>query len=171
MRQVTVDELKEAFTEQSEAMAEAGADAVTMMDLAEAQAAVSATRETGLPMAACMVFTAGKDKDRTMMGDTSEKVAEQLAAAGADVIGSNCGQGIEGFIPICRRMRAVSELPLWMKANAGRHTVSKGAATYDATPDQFARFVPKLIKAGADFVGGCCGTNPEYIAAVAAKIG
>lgn len=174
MKQVTADELEEAFTEQAAAMAEAGADAIiveTMMDLAEAEAAISAARKTGLPVAACMVFDAGKDKDRTMMGDTPEKVAQQLAAAGADIIGSNCGQGIEGFIPICRRMRAVSDLPLWMKANAGRPIVAKGETTYDVTPAQFARFVPELIRAGADFVGGCCGTNPEFVAAMAAEIG
>lgn len=169
MKQVTVRELEDAFTEQAKALAGAGADAIvveTMIDIAEATAAVSAAKRTGLPVIASMVFDAGKNKDRTMMGNTPEEVIEKLSAAGADVIGANCGQGIEGFIPICKRMRAVTDIPLWMKANAGLPKLVKGETVYDTTPDQFARFVPALIAAGANFIGGCCGTHPDFIAAV-----
>jgi 5-methyltetrahydrofolate--homocysteine methyltransferase len=169
MKQVSADELEDAFTEQAQAIADAGADAIvveTMMDIAEATAAVSAAKKTGLPVVASMVFDAGKNKDRTMMGNTPETVVEKLSAAGADVIGSNCGQGIEGFVPICRRMRAVTDLPLWIKANAGLPKLIQGQTVYDTTPEQFARFVPQLIDAGANFIGGCCGTNPDFIAAV-----
>jgi len=169
MKQVSADELEAGFTEQAEAIAEAGADAIvveTMMDIAEAQAAIAAAKKTGLPVVASMVFDAGKSKDRTMMGNTPEEVAEKLAAAGADVIGANCGKGIEGFIPICRRMRAATSLPLWMKANAGLPKLVLGETVYDTTPEQFASFVPELIAAGANFIGGCCGTSPDFIAAV-----
>ncbi len=117
-----IDIYKEAFTEQAEAIAAAGADAIaveTMMDITEALAAIAAAKKTGLPVVATMVFDSGRDKDRTMMGNPPEEVAEKFAAAGVDVIGSNCGKGIERFIPICKRMRAVTDRPLWMKANAG----------------------------------------------------
>lgn len=173
MKQVSADELEDAFTVQAQAIADAGADAIvveTMMDIAEARAAILAAKKTGLPVVACMVFDAGKEKDRTMMGSTPEEVVQKLTAAGADVIGSNCGKGIEGFIPICRRMRAATDLPLWMKANAGMPKVIKGETVYDTTPDQFARFVPELIAAGANFIGGCCGTNPDFIAAIKEKM-
>ncbi len=173
MKQVSADELEAAFTEQAEACAEAGADAIvieTMIDITEALAAVSAAKKTGLPVVANMVFDAGVDKDRTMMGNPPEEVAEKFEAAGVDVIGSNCGKGIEGFIPICQRMRAVTDLPLWMKANAGIPEIVKGETVYHTTPDQFAAFVPELINAGANFIGGCCGTNPDFIAAVKEKI-
>jgi 5-methyltetrahydrofolate--homocysteine methyltransferase len=173
MKQVSADELEDAFTEQAEAMAEAGADAIvieTMIDISEALAAILAAKKTGLPVVANMVFDSGIDKDRTMMGNPPEEVVEKFAAAGVDVIGSNCGKGIEGFVPICQRMRAVTDLPLWIKANAGMPEIIKGETVYHTTPDQFAAFVPELINAGANFIGGCCGTNPDFIAAVKAKI-
>jgi 5-methyltetrahydrofolate--homocysteine methyltransferase len=169
MKQVTAEELEDTFAEQAEAIAGAGADAIvveTMMDIAEALAAVSAAKKSGLPVVASMVFDAGKNKDRTMMGNTPEEVVEKLAAAGVDVIGANCGKGIEGFIPICQRMRAATSLPIWMKANAGMPRLVQGETVYDTPPEDFARFVQKLIDAGADFIGGCCGTNPDFISAV-----
>lgn len=170
---VTTEQLFEAFREQSNALAEAAPDALvveTMSDLTEAQIAVRAAKTTGLPVIACMVFDAGKDKDRTMMGNTPEQVVAGLVEAGADVIGSNCGQGIDGFIPLCRRMRAVTSLPLWMKANAGLPQMIDGKTVYQQTPEEFAAKVGELISAGASFVGGCCGTSPEFIAAIAKKI-
>ncbi|MFO7560944.1 MAG: homocysteine S-methyltransferase family protein [Desulfobacterales bacterium] len=173
MKQVTAEELEDAFTEQAEAIADAGADAIvieTMIDMTEALAAIAAAKKTSLPIVANMVFDAGKQMDRTMMGNTPEEVAEKFAAAGVDVLGSNCGKGIEGFIPICRRMRAVTDLPLWMKANAGMPEIVNGETVYNVTPDQFAAKVPELIEAGANFIGGCCGTNPDFIKAVRAKI-
>lgn len=173
MKQVTAEELEDAFTEQAEAIADAGADAIvieTMIDMTEALAAIAAAKKTSLPIVANMVFDAGKQMDRTMMGNTPEEVAEKFAAVGVDVLGSNCGKGIEGFIPICRRMRAVTDLPLWMKANAGMPEIVNGETVYNVTPDQFAAKVPELIEAGANFIGGCCGTSPDFIKAVRAKI-
>jgi methionine synthase I (cobalamin-dependent) len=100
------------------------------------------------------------------MGTTPEQAAAKLADAGADVIGSNCGQGIEGFVSITRRLRTATDRPLWIKPNAGLPEVVDGRAFYRQTPEQFAQFVPGLIEAGASFVGGCCGTSPEFIAAI-----
>lgn len=167
------DELRAAFDEQARALAEAGADALvveTMSDLTEAGLAVRAAHATGLPVVACMVYDSGKNKDRTMTGVTPEQAAEALLAAGADVIGANCGQGIVGFVPICARLRAATSAPLWMKANAGLPELVEGRVVYRTTPEAFAEVVPALIAAGASFVGGCCGTNPEFIRAVKAVI-
>jgi methionine synthase I (cobalamin-dependent) len=117
-----------------------------------------------------MVFDSGKNKDRTMMGTTPEQAVEQLTLAGADIIGSNCGQGIDGFIPICRRMRAVTHLPLWMKANAGLPEIVDGKTVYRQSPEKFAESALQLVDAGANFIGGCCGTTPEFITALKKKI-
>jgi methionine synthase I (cobalamin-dependent) len=171
--EVTEAELLAAYTEQAQALARGGADALvveTMSDLAEARLAVTAARETGLPVVACMVFDSGKEKDRTMMGTTPEQAAQGLAEAGADFIGANCGQGIAGFAAICRRLRAATDRPIWLKANAGLPTVVDGRAQYNATPEDFAAHIPELIRLGAGFVGGCCGTRPDFIAAIAGTL-
>lgn len=167
--EVSEEELESAFSEQARALAEGGVDGFvveTMTDLAEATIAVAAARTMGKPVVASMAFDTGKDRDRTMMGVTPEQAAKELAAAGADVVGANCGQGIDGFLPICRRLRAATTLPIWLKPNAGLPTLSHGHAIYTTTPEQFARYVPDLVKAGAGFIGGCCGTGPEFIRAV-----
>ena len=166
---VTEEDLATAFTEQAAALAAAGADAIvveTMSDIEEARIAVSAAHATGLPVVASMVFDSGKDKDRTMMGTTPETVATELTAAGADVIGANCGLGIEGYIPIARRMRAATSLPIWIKANAGLPEMNDGKITYRTTPEEFASLAKELRASGVAFVGGCCGTSPDFVAAL-----
>ncbi|WCJ57965.1 homocysteine S-methyltransferase family protein [Fontisphaera persica] len=170
---VTEAELSAAFQEQAQALAEAGADGLvieTMADLTEATLAVQAAKATGLPVVGCMVFDSGKNKDRTLMGVTPEQAATALAEAGADVVGANCGQGIAGFVSICQRMRAVTDRPLWMKANAGLPVMEGGRTVYHTTPDEFARFAPELARAGAAFIGGCCGTSPAFIQALRAAL-
>ena len=170
MGQVSEDQLKAAFAEQVQAIAQAGADGIvieTMSDPAEAAVAVAAAHETGLPVVGCMTFDSGAKKDRTMMGTTPEQAAEQLTAAGADVIGSNCGQGIAGIVDVCRRLHAATDRPIWIKANAGLPENVEGKTVYRQTPAEFAAFVPQLVEAGASFLGGCCGTSPDFIRAVA----
>ena len=171
--EVTADDLRAAFEEQARALAAGGADALvveTMSDLEEATIAVSAARASGLPVVASMVFDSGRDQDRTMMGLTPEQVAQGLDAAGADVIGSNCGQGIAGFVNICRRLRAATDKPIWIKANAGLPELVDGRAVYRVTPGEFAKHVPALVEAGASFIGGCCGTSPEFIREIATRL-
>ncbi|HWR53380.1 MAG TPA: homocysteine S-methyltransferase family protein [Bryobacteraceae bacterium] len=173
MGDVTAGEARAAFAEQCRAIADAGADAIlleTMTDLEEAKIAVAAARETGLPVGCSMVFDTGKKKDRTMMGATPESVAAELEAAGVDFIGANCGVGIQGYIEVCRRLRAATAKPLWIKANAGLPEMVDGKAVYRTTPEEFASSIPALIEAGANFVGGCCGTNPDFIRATAAVV-
>lgn len=171
--EVTAEALSAAFAEQAQALAAAGADGLvieTMSDLEEAQLAVVAARATGLPVVACVVFDAGKDKDRTMMGCTPELAAETLTRAGADVVGTNCGQGIERFAALCRRLRSATDRPLWLKPNAGLPQLVNGRVHYAATPEQFAARVPELVAAGASFIGGCCGTTPAFIQAAARAV-
>ena len=139
----------------------------TMSDVAEAALATAAAHATGLPVVACMTFDSGAKRDRTMMGATPEQAAEQLAAAGADVIGTNCGHGIADMVAICRRLHAATDRPIWAKANAGLPEMVDGRTVYRQTPAEFAAYVPQLIEAGASFIGGCCGTTPEFIKAVA----
>jgi len=171
--EVNAADLTAVFTEQAQALASGGPDGLvieTMSDLEEARLAVAAARSTGLPVVACVVFDSGRDKDRTMMGQTPEQVAQGLSAAGADVVGSNCGQGIAGFVSICRRLHAATDRPIWIKPNAGLPELVEGRAVYRTTPEEFAAYLPALLEAGASFVGGCCGTTPEFIAALSRRL-
>lgn len=171
--ETNLDELRSVFEEQAAALADGGADAIvieTMSDLEEARIAVAAARTTRLPVVACMVFDAGKEKDRTMMGATPEQVAAGLEEAGADVIGANCGVSIDRFVPVCQRLRAATDHPVWIKANAGLPSLENGKVHYRTTPTEFAAHVPALLTAGASFVGGCCGTNPDFIRAIKQRI-
>ncbi|MGI5831526.1 MAG: homocysteine S-methyltransferase family protein [Thermoguttaceae bacterium] len=166
MGQETSESLREAFQVQAEAMAAGGADGIaieTMSDPAEIKEAIAASKSTGLPVAASMTFGAGKKKDRTMMGTTPEQAVAVMTEAGADILGSNCGQGIDGFLPICRRYRAASDLPVWMKGNAGLPRVEGEKVFYDQTPEGFAAAAARLLEEGVSFLGGCCGTTPDYI--------
>ncbi len=167
--EVTADELRQAFVEQTTALAQAGADGLvleTFSDLEELLVALDATRRTGLPVVACLVYDSGKNKDRTMMGTTPEQAAAALDKAGAAAIGANCGQGIAGFVSICQRLKAATRLPGWIKANAGLPELVAGRATYRTTPEEFASYTPALVEAGASFLGGCCGTSPAFISAM-----
>lgn len=174
MGEASEDDVQAAFAEQAAAMAAAGADGLvieTMSDPAETKLAVAAAKATGLPVVACMVFDSGKNLDRTMMGTTPEQAAETLLEAGADLIGSNCGQGVAGFVPICKRLHAASGRPVWIKANAGMPEMIGGQTVYAQTPEQFTAYLPALVEAGAGLVGGCCGTSPAFIRALVAKRG
>ncbi|MBN2216076.1 MAG: homocysteine S-methyltransferase family protein [Pirellulales bacterium] len=173
MGDVSREEVEAAFAEQAETIAAAGADAVvieSMSDPDEARLAIRAVRAAGLPVVACLVFDSGAQRDQTMMGTTPEQAAEWLTAEGADCVGANCGNGIDRFVPICRRLHAATNVPIWIKANAGLPKMVDGQACYSQKPDEFAAHVPALLEAGASFIGGCCGTTPEFIAAIKQKM-
>ena len=163
---VTEAELNAAFTEQAHALKAGGADGLvieTMAELEEAQLALMAAKSTGLPVVVCMTFDTG---GRTMMGVAPAQAARQFTTAGADVIGSNCGNGIAAFIPICQELRTATDLPIWIKANAGQPEYADGKVVYRITPAEFASHAPALRDAGANFIGGCCGTSPDHLRAV-----
>jgi methionine synthase I (cobalamin-dependent) len=171
--EVTEQQVADAFGQQALALASAGAEALlieTMSDLQEALIALKAAQHAGLPVIVSFAFDTGKQKDRTMMGETPEKIAAALQEAGAAGVGANCGAGAEFFPAICSRLRDACELPVWIKPNAGLPEVSGGRVHYHAAPEEFAERLPALLDAGACFVGGCCGSNPEFVRALAAKM-
>jgi len=138
-----------------------------MTDLQEAAIAVRAAKTSGLLVVGCMTYDSGPDHTRTMMGVTPEQAVEGLTEAGVDIIGCNCGIGIDNYIIVAGKFRAATKKPIWVKANAGMPEVVNGKAVYKMQPDVFAEKVKELIKAGANIVGGCCGTSPAFIAATA----
>jgi methionine synthase I (cobalamin-dependent) len=168
--EVSEADVSDAFRIQAEALATGGADALlfeTFSDVEEARLAVRAAKATGLPIVVSFAFDSGKKKDRTMMGSTPEVVGHAVAEEGADAVGANCGAGPEVFAEVCRRLKAASGLPVWIKPNAGLPEMEGGRAVYRMTPEAFASFLPGLVEAGAAFVGGCCGTGPDFIRALA----
>lgn len=172
-RQITEEVLIATFTEQVQALAAAKADGLvveTMSDLSEACIAVRVAVAIGLPVVACMAFDSGKSKDRTMTGVTPQQAAEELTRAGAHVVGANCGVGIEQSVAICQAMASATDRPIWIKPNAGIPELVDDKVVYLTDPETFASHVPKLVEAGASFIGGCCGTSPRYIAAVRARL-
>jgi methionine synthase I (cobalamin-dependent) len=168
-QETTEDELQKVFEEQADAQARAGADGIiveTMIDITEAGIAARAAKQTGLPVIASMVFDSGVDNDTTLMGVTPEAAVDEFTKIGVDGVGANCGQGIEGYIPICRRMRQVTDLPIWIKPNAGLPEIVDEETIFYTTADEFAKFVPDMIAAGANFIGGCCGSDQGFVSAI-----
>jgi len=172
MEDVTEDELYNAFKEQVVAMAKGGADAIcieTMSDIAEATLAVKAVKEnTSCEAIATFTFSLTVNNDyRTMMGVSPEQAAEAMVEAGADIIGTNCGNGIERMIAIVRAMRTVAkDIPILVHANAGLPQNINGVDTFPESPEDMARQVRGLVAAGANIIGGCCGTTPAHIKAM-----
>jgi methionine synthase / methylenetetrahydrofolate reductase(NADPH) len=165
---VKLEEAREAFSEQVQALAEAGADLIvieTFSDLYEVNEAIKAARETcSLPVVASVTFT--RD-DRTLLGDDPAKVARRIAEAGADVIGVNCSGGPSQLIRILKQMRqAVPNGTFWVKPNAGWPEQVGGRIMYPADADYFGEYALQFRDAGANIVGGCCGTTPQHIAAM-----
>lgn len=171
--EIAAEDLRIAFSEQCQALAAAGANGLvveTMGDLDEASIALEEALATGLPVVGSAVFDSGRNKDRTITGATPEKAAARLTAAGATIVGANCGCGIEGYIDICRRLRNSTDRPIWIKANAGLPSMVDGRPTYLMSPTGYARYATALIEAGASYIGGCCGTSPEFIRELRATI-
>lgn len=172
MEEVTGEELYDAFKEQAVALEKGGADAVcieTMSALDEAELALRAVKEnTACEIICTFTFERTVNGDyRTMMGVTPAQFAEAMLAAGADIIGANCGNGVERMIEIVRELRsAASRTPILVHANAGLPKTVNGITVFPETPEQMAAQVPALIKAGANIIGGCCGTTPEHINAM-----
>lgn len=173
MGDVSEEELYEAFREQCVALAEAGADVIcieTMTALDEATLAIRAAKEnTNLEVICAMTFDKTIQGDfRTMMGVSPEEMTHALKAAGADIIGTNCGNGMENMIPIVEEIRRTdSGIPILVHANAGKPHYHDGKNIFDETPEITASYIPGLIRAGAAFIGGCCGTTPEHIRKIA----
>jgi 5-methyltetrahydrofolate--homocysteine methyltransferase len=165
--ETTVEDLYDAFAEQAAALAEGGVDWIvveSMSDAGEMAAAVRAARTvTGLPVVASMTYNRSPRGFRTMMGDTVEHCVGRAEEEGAAIIGANCGTGIEDYVPLAPVLRRLTERPVWIKANAGIPRLEAGRVVFPLGPEQYASFVPALVAAGVDVIGGCCGTGPGTI--------
>ena len=172
MGDVSENEMYDSFAEQVHALEQGGVDAIcieTMSALDEAELAVKAAIEnTSLEVICTFTFakTMGGDY-KTVMGVSPAQMAEKMLNAGASIIGTNCGYGMEAMIPIVKAFRDYdSNIPLLVQPNAGIPKIEDGETVFPETPDEMAGQVPGLINAGASIIGGCCGTTPEHIRAI-----
>ncbi|MCK5739940.1 homocysteine S-methyltransferase family protein [bacterium] len=164
---ISEDKMTAMFQQQIQAVIDGGADIIcveTMSDPNEAACAVRAAKNiSDIPVIASMTYQKGNAGFRTMMGNSIADCVEILTAAGADVIGTNCGYGIDEMIEIVAEMRSVTDKPIMAEPNAGLPALVDGETVYNETAESMASKMPELLKAGATIVGGCCGTNPEFI--------
>ena len=169
---VTEEELSNGFRLQAMALAKRGADAIcieTMAALDEALLAIRASKQnTDLEVICTFTFEKTQSGDfRTMMGLSPADVVDSAKAAGVDILGTNCGNGFANMIHIVRSIRQVdTEIPILVHANAGAPVVQDGETVFPETPEEMATLVPDLVKAGANIIGGCCGTTPAHIRAI-----
>ena len=172
---VSESEMYEAFVEQIKSLEDGGADGVvveTMTAVEEATLAVRAAREnTDLVVMATMVFDKGPRGFFTMMGITPERAVHAMEEAGAHVVGSNCGNGIDNMVDIARRMRAETDGYLLIHSNAGIPAMRNGQIVYPESPEYMAERFKELADLGVNIIGGCCGTGPEHIRALASAVG
>jgi 5-methyltetrahydrofolate--homocysteine methyltransferase len=174
---VTENELYDAFTQQVTALENGGADIIiieTMSAIDEAILAVKAAREnTKCAVIITMTFSKNNSGEfRTMMGVSPEEMVKSMKEAGAHVIGSNCGNGIEDMTGIVKSIKAADKnIPVIIQANAGIPELIDGKTMFRESPEIMASFVPELIKAGVNIIGGCCGTTPEHIREMGKALG
>jgi methionine synthase I (cobalamin-dependent) len=168
MQEIGREEFATAYEEVARALGAAGPDAIvleTFNELEELVLALNAVKANCvLPVVACMSFAVGPDGTATIMGNSPEDLASAAREHGADAVGANCGIGPETYVTVARRLHASTDLPIWIKPNAGAPEVGPdGQTTFPIGPQEFAACVPRFLEAGASFVGGCCGTTPEHI--------
>lgn len=169
---VTPEELYTAFKDQAIALEKGGADAIcieTMSDIDEAVIAVKAVRENTQCEAIC-TFTFDKIAEgefRTMMGISPTEAVKAVIEAGAQIVGTNCGNGIVRMIDIVKEIRTVDKnIPILVHANAGLPQHIDGKDVFPDSPEMMATHVKDIVAAGANIIGGCCGTSPAHIKAM-----
>lgn len=171
MGEVPDEEVYDGFCLQAKALEDGGADAIcveTMMELEEAVLAIRAAKScTNLEVISTFFF----DKTvhgyyRTMMGISPEQMVKGVKEAGADIIGANCGVGMDQMIEVVQAIREEdSTTPILVHTNAGMPVIKDGKTVYPETPEEMAGKIPELVKCGANIIGGCCGTTPDHIRA------
>ena len=172
MGDVTEDEMYEAFSEQVIALERGGADAIcieTMTDATEASIAIRAAKEkTALEVISTFTFDKiANGEYRTMMGITPTEAVNAAIKAGADIVGTNCGNGLGDMVGVVAEIRKTfNDVPILVHANAGLPCRENGVDIFPETPEQMAALVPEILRAGANIIGGCCGTTPQHIAAI-----
>jgi len=167
------DDAVDLFAEQAEALVAGGVDLIwieTMSDLPEIKAAIQGVRRVapGIPLIATMTFDT---RGRTMMGVTPEQAVIALDAWGADAVGGNCGNGPDELVTVIERMRAVApNVRLVAKSNAGMPELVDMRAVYKSEPAEMAIQALAMREAGASIIGGCCGSTPDHLRAIAAEV-
>lgn len=169
MGDVSEKKMFDSFGEQAAALAAGGADALiieTMSDIEEARLAIRAAKEnTALEVICTMTFEKTKQGDyRSMMGISPTDMVNELVKEGISIIGANCGNGVMDMIGIVKEIRSVNaDIPILIHANAGIPIYQDGKTVFPETPDEMVSFIPDILSAGANVIGGCCGTTPQHI--------
>ncbi len=168
---VSPEEVAQSFKRQIKAIMSEGVDLInieTMTDLSEARLAISAARNAApaVPICASMTFDFTPRGFFTIMGNSVKQAVEGLSEAGADIIGSNCGNGIQNMIGIAAEFRKYSSLPISIRSNAGLPQIRGEQLIYPESPEYMAEKCDELLKLGVSIIGGCCGTTPAHIAAI-----
>ena len=166
----------DAFREQAEILAESGVDGFiieTVFDLREAMCALRACKDNfSLPVIVSIAFSSEANGGRTMMGNSAEQCSKDLTEGGADVIGANCGEiDPAQMAVIVSVLKSATSLPVLAQPNAGKPQLVDDETVFKMEPEDFAQGIDECILAGASLVGGCCGTTPEHIRAVAGLLG
>jgi len=170
---VTVEEAEADFREQAALLCEGGVDLIvieTQFDINEASAAIRGVRaaDPSIPLVCSFSYDRGT---RTMMGVKPETMAAEIGALAVDVLGINCGNSLEDNLAALKQLRSATDKPLWFKPNAGLPEVGlDGATSYAVTPEEMGALVPEWKAAGAQIIGGCCGTSPEHLAQIARMV-
>lgn len=175
MGELSEEEVADAAEEQAAALVEGGVDGIvieTQSDAVEAASALRGCRRVcDLPVGVTFTFSRGA---KTMMGVGIQQAYEATLAGGADFVGANCGNGMAEYIPVAeefKRIGGVGGLPIWIKGNAGKPVVDdEGETCYRTSPEDFASAAKPLVEAGVTFIGGCCGTTPDHIRALSARL-
>ena len=165
------EEIYGSFERQMKALIAAGVDAIsieTMTDLTEATLAIRAAKATSssTPVMAAMTFDLTPKGFFTVMGTSIQEAARGLEQAGADIIGSNCGNGIENMVRVAKEFRECSKLPIIIQSNAGIPKMLGDQPTWPETPEFMAEKAKELVSSGVSIIGGCCGTTPEHVRAL-----
>ncbi len=165
----------ETFKEQAQVLAEAGVDgfiAETIFDLREAVCVIRACKDNfPLPVIASIAFATETKGGRTIMGNSAEECAKSLTNAGADVIGANCGDLDPAQIAaVVATLKSATNRPILAQPNAGKPKLVEDKTVFEMKPADFATGIAGCLHAGASLVGGCCGTTPEHIRAVATML-
>jgi len=169
------EQIFDNFAAQIRILVEAGVDIIcieTMMDTTEAVLAVKAARAVSaeIPIIATMTFNKTPHGFFTLFRNSVKDAADTLKEAGADIIGSNCGDGMESMVCIAREFRQYTKLPLIIQGNAGLPTNGENGLVYPGTPEYMAEKTDELLDIGVQIIGGCCGTTPEHIRAIRSTI-
>ena len=169
---IKVEDAIGQYRDQAEILANEGVDVLlieTQFDLNEAKAAIEgAQKVSDLPIICSFSFDRGK---KTMMGVSPIQMAESLANIGLSMIGINCGKSLQDNLDCLIELKSISTLPIWFKPNAGLPKINEqGQAYYEISPDQMGELVPSWLENGAKVVGGCCGTTPAHLKAIAKAV-